>query len=180
MRPVSAIAVLILALALVCACDPPKPRPTTGDAPPATTSAGVEGATNDAPSRRAPNLAKAKEGRATKIIRKSPKGSPPPEPAPGFELVKFPSAVGGLTAYVNTPSGREKPGPAVVYVLGGFSNGVGATPWSPAERVNDQSGRAFTEAGLTVMWPSRRVNVAWLRPNSALYSSGALDTTAGQ
>jgi dienelactone hydrolase len=163
MRPVSATPVrrsLAVAFALTLstslACDPPRPRPTTGEAPLPEVALGAGGAAQDAPPRRAPNLAAAKQGRATAIVREARGGGPPPAPPAGYELVRYPSPAGALAAYVATPSGRAEPGPAVVYVLGGFSNGVGATPWAPAERANDQSGRAFTEAGLTVMWPSRR------------------------
>ena len=120
----------------------------------ASESAGPRAAAADAAMH--PNLADAKEGRQTRIVRRLPGGRPAPIPPKGFEQVRYPSAVGELVAYVATPSGRETRGPAVVYVLGGFSNGVGSTPWAPAKRANDQSGRAFTEAGLTVMWPSRR------------------------
>ena len=139
------------ALAALVACDAPRPSPTTPEA-----RAKVARASEPAPARRAPNLASAKEGRATALARRLPGGGPPPAPPEGFELVRYPSPAGDLAAYVATPAGRGAKSAAVVYVLGGFSNGVGGTPWSRAPRENDQSGRAFSEAGLTVMWPSRR------------------------
>jgi dipeptidyl aminopeptidase/acylaminoacyl peptidase len=46
--------------------------------------------------------------------------------------------------------------PAVIWLFGGFDNGIGDTAWAPAEPDNDQSARALWQSGLAVMYPSLR------------------------
>jgi dipeptidyl aminopeptidase/acylaminoacyl peptidase len=69
--------------------------------------------------------------------------------------VRFPSPVGDLVAYVTPLPDDAKRRPALVWVPGGFSNGIGDM-WSPEPPENDQSARAFREAGIVLMIPSRR------------------------
>jgi dipeptidyl aminopeptidase/acylaminoacyl peptidase len=79
-----------------------------------------------------------------------------PTPPPGlFEKVAYPAPLGKNVAYV-TP---VKPGakrPAVLWVQGGFNWSVDESGWQPAPRENDQSARAFREAGLVLMMPALR------------------------
>ncbi len=73
-----------------------------------------------------------------------------------FERVKYRAPAGELWAYV-TPApkdGGKKP--AIVWALGGFSNGIGATAFQPGPPINDQSASAFREAGIVLMLPSYR------------------------
>jgi dipeptidyl aminopeptidase/acylaminoacyl peptidase len=46
--------------------------------------------------------------------------------------------------------------PVIIWIVGGFSNEVGTTPWDPATPDNDQSGSAFHLAGVETMYPSLR------------------------
>jgi hypothetical protein len=51
-----------------------------------------------------------------------------------------------------------RPGPgraAIIRLAGGMDCGLDVDPWKPAKRTNDQSARAFSEAGL-MMFPSLR------------------------
>lgn len=50
--------------------------------------------------------------------------------------------------------GRRRP--AVLWLVGGFDNGIGESAWLHAAEDNDQSARAFREAGLVSMLPSLR------------------------
>ena len=85
--------------------------------------------------------------------RRSP--APPPPPAI-YEKVKYAAPLGANTAYV-TPLHRDgKKRPAIVWIAGGFDWGVDSFAWAPAPRINDQSARAFREAGLVEMLPSLR------------------------
>jgi dipeptidyl aminopeptidase/acylaminoacyl peptidase len=85
--------------------------------------------------------------------------APYPAPAPPagmYERIKYPAPLGKNTAYV-TPvvkDGRKRP--AIVWIQGGFDWSVDDSAWKPAPRSNDQSARAFREAGMVEMLPSLR------------------------
>jgi acetyl esterase/lipase len=80
----------------------------------------------------------------------------PMPPAGVYELVKYRAPLGENIAYV-TPVHRDgKKRPAMLWIHGGFNWSVGAVGWEPAPRQNDQSGRAFREAGMVEMLPSLR------------------------
>jgi dienelactone hydrolase len=102
------------------------------------------------------SLTEAREGFETKLRERRSIGIPAPEP-PGdlFELVQYPSEVGDLVAYV---SKAPAPGryPAMIWLVGGFGSGVSEVAWEPADEDNDQSARAFREAGMVLMLPSYR------------------------
>jgi acetyl esterase/lipase len=72
-----------------------------------------------------------------------------------LETVKYPAPLGDNVAYV-TPRGKAGKRPAIVWLTGGFGGSVGASAWLPAPRSNDQSARAFREAGIVTMYPALR------------------------
>ena len=76
-------------------------------------------------------------------------------PANLFELVRYPAPLGSNAAYV-TPVREGNKRPAMVWLHGGFNWGVSALAWQAAYRENDQSARAFREAGMVMMYPSLR------------------------
>lgn len=80
-----------------------------------------------------------------------PAEDPPPEI---FEKVWYPAPLGKNVAYV-TPVRKGPRRPAVVWIHGGEDWSIGDA-WSPEPRENDQSARAFREAGLVLMLPSPR------------------------
>jgi dipeptidyl aminopeptidase/acylaminoacyl peptidase len=85
--------------------------------------------------------------------RRFPAPPPPPEI---YEKIKYAAPLGNNTAYV-TPLRRDgKKRPAIVWIHGGFDWGIDASAWEPAPRTNDQSARAFREAGLVEVLPSLR------------------------
>jgi alpha/beta superfamily hydrolase len=96
-------------------------------------------------------------GHKTKLIKQERDGTPPATPpSETLRLVRYPSPAGQLAAYVTPkPAGGTK-SPAVLWIQGGFDNGIGDSAWRPANASDDQSARAFREAGLVLMLPSFR------------------------
>lgn len=102
-------------------------------------------------------LAEARRGFATKLITKENVGEPVPAPPAGiFDLVKYPSPIGELPAYVSHPPADGKKHPAILWIVGGFSNSIGEIAWTPEPAENDQSASAFREAGILMVYPSLR------------------------
>ncbi|MBX3192957.1 MAG: prolyl oligopeptidase family serine peptidase [Labilithrix sp.] len=102
-------------------------------------------------------LLEARRGFATKFIDEDPRSvaaaSPPSDV---FERVHYPSPVGPLAAYITPRRGEAKRRPAIVWIVGGFDNSIGDDAWEPAPEEDDQSARAFREAGFVLMLPSLR------------------------
>jgi hypothetical protein len=102
------------------------------------------------------SLAEARQGFETKLFEERRSGVPAPDPpADIFEKVRYPSEVGDLVAYVSKAPGAGKH-PAIVWLAGGFGSSVGEVAWERADEDNDQSARAFREAGIVLMLPSYR------------------------
>ena len=80
-----------------------------------------------------------------------------PEPPEGlFDLVSYPSKVGDLAAYVSSDPGDGEKHPMIIWVVGGWGNGIDDFPWVYPEWDNDQTGSAFWQAGILTMYPSFR------------------------
>jgi acetyl esterase/lipase len=79
--------------------------------------------------------------------------TPPPD---RFQIVTYRSPVGELSAYLSTliPDGTRHP--AIIWIVGGFSNSISSVSWEPASPDNDQSASAFAKAGIITMFPSLR------------------------
>jgi len=102
-------------------------------------------------------LLEARQGFTTHLLRKTSAKDPlPTPPADLFQSVQYPSPAGNLAAYLTPPTKDGKKRPAIVWIFGGFSNGIGDGAWASAEPQNDQSARAFREAGIVMMYPSLR------------------------
>jgi membrane associated rhomboid family serine protease/dienelactone hydrolase len=103
------------------------------------------------------DLLTARDGFTTKRVASSfkPTGAAVKPPAETFRAVRYPSPAGELVAYVTPDPGDGKKHPAVLWAHGGFS-GIGSYLWLPRSRSNDQSARAFREAGFVLMCPSWR------------------------
>lgn len=82
-------------------------------------------------------------------------GPAPRPPRDVFRLVKYPSPAGKLSAYVTPSPDDGNKHPAVLWSHGGFG-GIGSTYWTKQDPENDQSARAFREAGIVMMCPSWR------------------------
>jgi dipeptidyl aminopeptidase/acylaminoacyl peptidase len=93
----------------------------------------------------------------TTIYFPSQAGGAPLETPPAgiFERVTYPSEVGALGAYI-TPDPRDgSRHPAIIWLTGGESNTLGDV-WTRAPRDNDQSARAYRDAGVVMMFPTLR------------------------
>jgi len=110
-----------------------------------------------APSEPAPPLALAEKRRGfvTAVFAETdhtPAVAPPPKL---LSLARYAAPLGQNVAYVS-PVRRGPKRPAIIWIAGGFDWGIGDTAWKPASRENDQSARAFREAGVVLMLPALR------------------------
>ncbi|BCU78808.1 prolyl oligopeptidase family serine peptidase [Luteolibacter sp. LG18] len=103
------------------------------------------------------SLLEARGDFVTHLTRRTSDGEAVEHPPEGvFKLVHYTSPAGELAAYLTPPTGDGAKHPAIIWLFGGFSNGIGDTAWQPAPAANDQSARAFREAGIVMMYPSLR------------------------
>ncbi len=103
------------------------------------------------------NLLVARDGFTTTIVNKQSGSDPPPTPPSAlFDIVKYDSEVGPLSAYVGKDPGDGKKHAAIIWLTGGFSNGIGAVAWKPQGITNDQSAAVYRESGMIMMYPSLR------------------------
>jgi len=139
------IALLFLSLLLACRSRAPLP---SGD--PSPTSSAYESGTPQA-------LNDARRGFHTRVRDMPRTSGPPSAPPPNiFALIRYPSPAGPLAAYVTPRPADGKRRPAIVWIQGGFDSSIDESAWTPAPPGNDQSARAFREAGAVLMLPSLR------------------------
>jgi alpha/beta superfamily hydrolase len=115
---------------------------------------GVSGICNTAS---AESLLDARQGFSTTLVKRDVEGEPVPDPPKNvLQSVRYNSPVGDLAAYISLSPRDGKRHPAIIWIFGGFSNGIGETAWASASPDNDQSARAFQDAGIIMMYPSMR------------------------
>ena len=103
------------------------------------------------------SLVDARRGFTTKLVRKVRLGVPADEPPEKlFQLIHYPSPAGSLAAYVGVRPPDSAKHPAIIWIIGGFSNSISDIAWTPGPRDNDQSASAFRKAGIVMMYPSLR------------------------
>ena len=103
------------------------------------------------------NFAEAHDAFTTTLVREENDDYTVPAPPEGlFDLVSYPSKVGDLAAYVSSDPGDGQKHPIIIWVVGGWGNGIDDFPWCYPEWDNDQTGSAFWQAGLLTMYPSFR------------------------
>lgn len=102
------------------------------------------------------SLLEARRGFQTKLVRREHDHTPADPPPNDLQLVEYPSEVGPLQAYLSTPRNDGQRRPAIIWLFGGFDNGIGDTAWKPATPDNDQSAQIFRVAGIVTMYPSLR------------------------
>ena len=56
-------------------------------------------------------------------------GEIPAPPEGVFDLIKYPSKVGDLAAYVSSDPGDGQKHPLIIWVVGGWGNGIDDFPW---------------------------------------------------
>ncbi len=118
---------------------------------------GAEPPAPERPAALVANLRVARNGFHTKLTRQEHEDEAVAEPPPElFRVVHYESPAGKLAAYLSVAPKDAAKHPAMIWIFGGFDNSIGETAWQPAEAKNDQSARAFREAGMVMMYPSFR------------------------
>lgn len=114
-------------------------------------------ACSGSPKKDSQTFAQAHDSFQTKLIREDSDSDPvPPPPAGVFDQVTYPSKVGDLAAYVSSDPGDGQKHPMIIWVVGGWGNGIDEFPWTYPTWDNDQTGSAFWRAGVLTMYPSFR------------------------
>lgn len=105
----------------------------------------------------AQSFAEAHDAFQTTLAREENDSYSIPAPPDGiFDLVYYASKVGDLAAYVSSDPGDGQKHPLIIWVVGGWGNGIDDFPWCYPEWDNDQTGSAFWQAGVLTMYPSFR------------------------
>lgn len=105
----------------------------------------------------AQSFAEAHDAFQTTLAKEESDDDEIPAPPEGFfDLIKYPSKVGDLAAYVSSDPGDGQKHPLIIWVVGGWGNGIDDFPWCYPEWDNDQTGSAFWQAGVLMMYPSFR------------------------
>ena len=110
-----------------------------------------------APARAEQNLQEARAGHKTVLIKLIRDSVRPPAPPPEvLKLVKYRSPAGDLAAYLSPDPRDGLKRAAIIWIVGGFDNGISSTAWTKADPANDQSASVFREFGIVTMYPSLR------------------------
>ena len=97
-------------------------------------------------------FAQAHDGFTTKLVKEEHDDYQIPAPPEGlFDLVSYPSKVGDLAAYVSSDPGDGEKHPMMIWVVGGWGNGIDDFPWCYPQWDNDQTGSAFWQNGILTM-----------------------------
>jgi len=150
-RPMKFLYCVVFLLALLAGCDKQQPPAEPKSSPRLEQPSTPEIEAGQFP------LVEARRNFKTKLIPKARTKVAPDEPPPKlFQLVRYESPAGKLKAYLSPPPQDGKKHPAIMWLFGGFGNGIGETAWAESEPENDQSGSAFRKAGIVMMYPSLR------------------------
>jgi dipeptidyl aminopeptidase/acylaminoacyl peptidase len=99
----------------------------------------------------------ARKGFKTNLLRKDAVRGPVDPPPPDLvDLVRYESPIGKMAAYIGKPPAAGKKHPAILWLVGGFSNGISAIAWTDQPEELDQSAAAYRKAGIVMMYPSLR------------------------
>lgn len=99
-----------------------------------------------------------RQGFATQLAKQQRSEDPfPPPPQELFAIVRYPTALGNMSAYLSQPADPAKRHPAILWLTGGFPvGGIGNNAWEPTSPSNDQSAKVYRLAGLVMMYPALR------------------------
>ena len=151
-RLAAALLALLMMAAAGCSTDKEGPAPDEPEQP----SQGDE----KTPQQQSSGFAAAHDAFQTKLAREESDDDEVPAPPEGlFDLVKYPSKAGDLAAYVSSDPGDGQKHPMIIWVVGGWGNGIDEFPWTYPAWDNDQTGSAFWQAGVLTMYPSFRGGV---------------------
>lgn len=94
----------------------------------------------------------------TKLTRKI-NDKEPIEPAPPelFSIIKYPTPIGEMSAYLSNSDGSRKKQPAIIWLSGGFPvGGADGSAWTEVPPSNDQSAKIYRQMGMVIMYPFLR------------------------
>ena len=148
----------LLGVLLSAGCGGPEPHTDNIPTVPADYEFTKSGApTEDNEPERVVTLTEARRGFKTKLVRKEADKHGVPEPPPNlFRVVRYSSPAGSMSAYLSQSPSDGAKHPAIIWLFGGFNNGIGQTAWAKQDAINDQSASAFRKAGIVMMYPSLR------------------------
>jgi hypothetical protein len=99
----------------------------------------------------------ARHGFQTKLVRREKVGEAPPAPPSNvLKLVHYRAPLGDNAAHISLAPIDGKKHPAIIWIVGGFSNSIGDAAWAPSPQSNDQSASGFRGQGIVMMYPSLR------------------------
>lgn len=104
------------------------------------------------------NFALARRGFRTQLTRQVKDEVPLARPSEElFSLVHYPTSIGDMAAYLSHAPDSASRHPAIIWITGGIPpGGIDSSAWEPAPRRNDQSAKAYREAGIVMMYPTFR------------------------
>jgi len=103
-----------------------------------------------------PTLVESKAKHNTKLVKLEKVDFPLPEPPNNFQLIEYISSVGKLPALVSIPEDQNRRHPAIIWLVGGFSNSISEIAWADEPQSNDQSASVFWKNGVVTMYPCLR------------------------
>ncbi len=103
-------------------------------------------------------LVEARKGFKTKLQKQDRDAEPLEVPPAGlFTIARYRGPAGGLQAYVGAAPTAPGKLPAMIWLTGGFPPaGAGSTAWEEVDLDNEQSARAYRDAGICMMYPTTR------------------------
>ena len=140
---------MLMLIATLSSCSEPTAGPTASPSAPSETRAESEGPPPF-------TLATLRARHATRHRRAGSAADAPPPPAGVLERVHYPAPLGPNVAYVTPASRGDSLRPALIWMVGGFRWGIGASMWREGPRANDQSGAVFLVPDLVLMRPALR------------------------
>lgn len=102
------------------------------------------------------NLVEARQRLQTKLLKQEADGTPvPPPPGNFFQVVKYKSPAGELSAYLTPNPNDNQKKPAIIWITGGDCETIGDV-WTPGQPADDQTAAQYRNAGIVMMYPSLR------------------------
>src|SRR4051794_27360337 len=103
------------------------------------------------------SLTQARAGFNTKLVPRSARRDPVPEPPPEvFRKVYYDSPAGKLAAYLSQVPDDGVKRPAIIWIRGGGDCNSINVVWHDMPASNDQNATAYRKAGIVMMFPSLR------------------------
>lgn len=152
-RPITTAFTLLTVVVSFTGCGRNDPAPVIHSVPPEPGTVSDRLATAGGEN---PLLAARKGHKVVTASRGMPPEAPDTPPNDGvFQLVKYPSPVGDLAAYLTPDPKDGQKRPAIIWITGGDCNSIGDV-WSQAPADNDQTAVQYRAAGVVMMFPSLR------------------------